>query len=241
MASLVTSLVLLRLLQLPFLAQFFHFLLVVLIPPQRAPQAKLSLLFFYRLLLASSSLYPLFYSSVLLIIMSSDSSRSSDAPRPRLPRLPNGQVRTRMRTWVTRDGLTQLFSRFCPERQVPRFNLNHSDSDSSNGGSWDDTVDEDAFSISFGDETIGFGWVEYPDDARNYALYVNRRFNVHATEMEATLNERIAAMEAEILAALAGHRLRASPAAAGQVISACAELRAELVVLFRAHRELFTY
>lgn len=85
-----------------------------------------------------------------------------------------------------------------------------------------------------------FDWVEYPDDARNYALYVNRRFYVNASEIEATLNERIAAMEANILGALAGHCLRASPAAAGQVISACAELRAELVVLFRA-RELFTY
>jgi hypothetical protein len=134
-----------------------------------------------------------------------------------------------------------LFSRFSPERQVPHFNLNGSDSDSSNAGSWDDTVDEDAFSISFADETIGFGWVEYPDDARNYALWVNRRFHVHATEMEATLNERIATMEAEILAALAGHRLRASPRAVGQVVSACSELRAELVRLFRDHRELCTY
>lgn len=172
--------------------------------------------------------------------MSSDSSESSAAvPRPRLD---NGQVHTRTRTWVTRNGITQLFSRFSPERQVPHFNLNGSDSDSSNAGSWDDTVDEDAFSISFADETIGFDWMEYPDDGRNYALWVNRRFHVHATEMEATLNARIATMEAEILAALAsGHRLRASPRAVGQVVSACAELRAELVRLFREHRELCTY
>ena len=167
--------------------------------------------------------------------MSSDSSESSAAPRPQLE---DGIVRTRTRTWVTRNGITQLFSRW--RRESLPFYPNHSDSDS-NDGSWDDTVDEDACTLSIGEETLGFDWVEYPDDARNYALYVNRRFYVNASEIEATLNERIAAMEANILGALAGHRLRASPAAAGQVISACAELRAELVVLFRAHRELFTY
>ena len=98
-------------------------------------------------------LLPTFYFSVPMSVASSES------PPVVRPRLDNGTVRSRRRTWLTRNWRTQIFHRWRPES--PPFNLNGSDSDST-AGSWDTTVDEDACAFSLDDETIGFGWVEYP-------------------------------------------------------------------------------
>ena len=117
---------------------------------------------------------------------------------------------------------------------------NGSDSGDS-GGSWDTSVNEDEVDYSISSATLGFDWVEYPDDARNYALFINQRFYEDALEMENTLNQRIATMEAAILGAMEGKRLRASPAATGKVTTTFAELRAELAELFCEHRHLFTH
>ena len=188
------------------------------------PSVELSLKFFTAYSIPVTIPLPPFY--FFSVIMSVASSESSPVVRPPLD---NGIVRSRRRTWLTQNGRTQLFNRWLPER--PPFNLNHSDSDST-AGSWDDTVDEDACTFSLSDETTGFDWVEYPNGPRNYALYVNRRFYVHATEMEATLNARLAAMKADILRALESQRLRASSATTGTVTTA--------VGLFREHRDLLT-
>lgn len=165
--------------------------------------------------------------------MSVASSVSSTVLRPRLA---DGVVRSKRRSWVTRNGLTQLYNLW--RRPSLEWNTNGSDSDS--GGSWDTSVNEDEVDFSISSETLGFDWVEHPDDVRNYALFVNKRFYEDAVAMESTLNQRIDTMETEFLLALGGVRLRASPSADVTVITAFDELRVELEKLFRDHRTLFT-
>jgi hypothetical protein len=101
-------------------------------------------------------------------------------------------------------------------------------------------VNEDEVDFSLGSDTIGFNWVDImEDDARNYALYVNRKFYEHAVSMETTLKLRIANMETDILGALESQRLCASPAVTETVTTAFAELRVELTKLFCTHCSMF--
>ena len=152
-------------------------------------------------------------------------------------RLADGVRRMTKSTWVTRDGITQIFNRWRPIR-LP-ISLNHSDSDSASGGHFESDINEDEVDISLGTEALGFDWVEIDDDARNYALYVNSEFYKHAVVMETTLNQHIATVETDILRALEGQRLHASPAVTGTITTVFVQLRVELAGLFRDHCTLF--
>ena len=155
---------------------------------------------------------------------------------PPLPRLADGVRRMSRATWVTRDGITQIFNRWRPPRP-PRFN--NSDSISDPGGSFESDVDEDEVDFSLGVETLGFDWVEWDDDERNYALFVNREFFQSAVVMETTLNHRLATVENAILAALIGQRLPVPHVVTETITKAFAESRVEVARLFYTHRNLF--
>ena len=151
-----------------------------------------------------------------------------------LPRLADGVRRMSRATWVTRDGITQIFNRWRPPRP-PSFN----DSDSDPGGSFKSDVDEDEVSFSFGVETLSFDWVEWDDDERNYSLFVNREFFQSAVVMETKLNHRLATVENAILAALIGPRLPVPHVVTETITKAFAESRVEVARLFYTHRNLF--
>ena len=153
-----------------------------------------------------------------------------------LPRLADGVRRMSRATWVTRDGITQIFNRWRPPRPP---HLNHSDSNSDTGGSFESDVDEDEVDFSLGAETLGFDWVQWDDDERNYALFVNREFYQSAVVMETKLNHRLATVENAILGALIGQRLPVPHAVTETITKAFAESRVEVARLFYSHRNLF--
>ena len=138
-------------------------------------------------------------------------------------------------TWVTRGGVTQIFNRWRP----PRPPYLQSDCDSDSGGSFDSDIAEDEIDFSLGAETLGFEWVEWDDDERHYALFVNGEFYKHAVVMENTLNQRLATMETAILGALIGQRLPVPFAVTETITTAFAQSRVELARLFLTHRNLF--
>ena len=148
-------------------------------------------------------------------------------------RLADGVRRMRRATYVTRRGMTQIYSRWRPPNRLYNVGL---DSDSNDSGYFASDVNEDEVDLSLVTRTLSFSWVELDNDERSYALFHHKECYEQALAVEATLRDRIDTVENCILEALGGERLRSSPGVGTVVITAFAELRVELAELFRGQR-----
>ena len=157
----------------------------------------------------------------------------SDSPQARLA---DGIRRMRRVTYVTRRGLTQMYSRWRPPHPAS-YVPNLSDSSGSDmSEDCESDVDEDQIDFSVVSETLSFSWVESDDDECNYALFHYREFFQQSLDDETTLRDLIAAVESSILETLGSERLCAWFRVRNAVTEAFAHLRVELAELFRGQR-----
>ena len=92
-------------------------------------------------------------------------------------RLVDGIRRMRRVTYVTRRGLTQIYSRWRPPYPSSYVaNLSDSSSGSDENGDFESDLDEDKIDFSVVSETLSFSWVGSDDDEQNYALFHYREF-----------------------------------------------------------------
>ena len=94
----------------------------------------------------------------------------------------------RRATYVTRLGMTQIYSRWRLLNPV-HYVHNSSDSDSDESGDFASDVDEDVIDFSVVSKTLSFTWVEIDDNERNYALFHHREFYEQSLVVEATLRD----------------------------------------------------
>ena len=155
-------------------------------------------------------------------------------------RLVDGIRRMRRVTYVTRRGLTQIYSRWRPPYSLSYVaNLSDSSSGSDENGDLESDLDEDKIDFSVVSETLSFSWVGSDDDERNYALYHYREFFQQSLDDESTLRDLVSAVESSILEALGGERLRAKDRVSTVVNEAFTGLRVQLSELYRGQRYQF--
>ena len=155
-------------------------------------------------------------------------------------RLVDGIRRMRRVTYVTRRGLTQIYSRWRPPYSLSYVaNPSDSSSGSDESGDLESDLDEDEIDFSIVSETLSFSWVESDDDERNYALYHYREFFQQSLDDESTLRDLVSAVESSILEALGGERLRAKDRVSTVVTEAFAGLRVQLSELYSGQRYQF--
>ena len=161
----------------------------------------------------------------------------SDSPRALLA---DGVCRMRRVTYVTRRGLTQMYSRWRPPHPAS-YVPNLSDSSGSDmSEDCESDVDEDQIDFSVVSETLSFSWVESDDDECNYALFHYREFFQQSLDDETTLRDLVSAVESSILETLGSERLRARIRVRTAVTAAFAGLQLQLSEFYSYQREQFT-